>query len=97
MICPICLEKMGKNKHVLECGHLIHTECLLQLLENGLDFCPFCRFYISVSPLFFWKVRLKLCLFVIPLFVLLVVSRPVLPFYLCFLGFFVYFQMTEMF
>lgn len=45
--CCICLcEIKEKGKTVLDCGHMIHTKCFLQMLINGTqnkNKCPYCR------------------------------------------------------
>lgn len=43
--CPICLDKLFEStKCVLGCNHKLHTHCVLQMRENGLQGkCPICR------------------------------------------------------
>lgn len=43
--CPLCLEILGnKNIKVLKCGHVLHYECLVQLLLNSTNKkCCICR------------------------------------------------------
>ena len=42
-VCPICLENYGKNRLIkLNCGHIIHFECLNQWKERKSS-CPLCR------------------------------------------------------
>lgn len=43
--CPICLEKMRTpGSSLTRCGHMFHTHCILQHLENNAKvWCPLCR------------------------------------------------------
>jgi len=41
-ICAICLDKCGKHKTTLECGHTFDTKCIFSWLSKN-DTCPCCR------------------------------------------------------
>jgi len=38
--CPICCESMDSQKEALECGHWVHTECIVKSAKAQ---CPICR------------------------------------------------------
>lgn len=40
--CPICFESLGKDKHVLTCGHTFHKKCMMSWYIES-DVCPICR------------------------------------------------------
>ena len=40
--CPVCLESMDDDATDLLCGHALHEQCWLQLLEQTNQ-CPVCR------------------------------------------------------
>tara|TARA_Y100000385_G_C12581171_1_gene420543 strand:+ start:215 stop:517 length:303 start_codon:yes stop_codon:yes gene_type:complete len=48
-ICPICMDKQGKYKILLDCGHSIHPLCLKQWINDNYDYnnddiwCPSCK------------------------------------------------------
>ena len=46
--CPICIEPVGKAEPVYDigCGHVFHTECLLQWVKRNAT-CPCCRKNLS--------------------------------------------------
>jgi len=55
MECVICNEKiLIKDKVSLECAHMFHTKCVVQLIRKRLRKCPLCRHRISwnVNQLF---------------------------------------------
>lgn len=41
--CPICLDALEGDEHVLECGHAFHAGCLIGWLRQGQPTCPSCR------------------------------------------------------
>ena len=43
--CPICLEEFekGDGRQVLQCGHVLHRQCLSQLISTNCRLCPICR------------------------------------------------------
>ena len=44
MPCPICLENMTCSVVIeLDCAHIIHKDCLIQLIESRHRKCPMCR------------------------------------------------------
>ena len=47
-VCPICLEKLGRNYVQLACGHMFHQTCLgkwtaFSLDQSNIASCPMCR------------------------------------------------------
>ena len=44
--CPVCFELPIQYK-ILDCGHILCTECLSKLLEMEKRSCPSCRSFIS--------------------------------------------------
>ena len=45
-ICPICIDKQGKYKINLKCGHTIHPLCLKQWIRDKTHIdieCPSCK------------------------------------------------------
>ena len=44
-ICTICLVKFTPNEEILfvPCGHIFHSNCIVQWLETGKNDCPQCR------------------------------------------------------
>ena len=48
LVCPICLEKLGRNYVQLACGHIFNRDCLGKWTTVSLDqsnnaSCPMCR------------------------------------------------------
>ena len=41
--CCICLEKVGKARTKLECGHSFCTKCILGWVLTDHNTCPMCR------------------------------------------------------
>ncbi len=42
--CLICISEMNnKNKVVLECCHIYHSECVINLIKKRTRKCPLCR------------------------------------------------------
>ena len=46
--CPVCFELPIQYK-ILDCGHILCTECLSKLLEMEKRSCPSCRSFISTT------------------------------------------------
>ena len=43
-ICPICIEEINDNYHMLEpCNHIFHNECIIRCLRTNGPRCPLCR------------------------------------------------------
>ena len=42
-ICAICQEGMNECEHKLSCGHIFHSECIIQWFRHGPNSCPLCR------------------------------------------------------
>ena len=43
-VCPICCDDGEDDAlHTLECGHVFHTNCILQWFRQGAPTCPLCR------------------------------------------------------
>jgi hypothetical protein len=40
--CVICLSKIHENATVLPCGHVYHSDCILDHFEHKLN-CPLCK------------------------------------------------------
>lgn len=49
--CVICLQDLSSNLAAINCGHLFHTECILQCISNKTKNCPLCREKILPSRL----------------------------------------------
>ena len=45
--CPVCCESLAKQRSALECGHWIHTRCVI---ESAKEECPICRHPLNLSP-----------------------------------------------
>ena len=44
MPCPICLIKMtGSFVVELDCAHILHKNCLIEMIESRHRKCPYCR------------------------------------------------------
>ena len=44
MECIICNEEINKRDTIcLECGHLFHSQCIIQLVKKRTRKCPLCR------------------------------------------------------
>ena len=43
MNCSICLEKLDKDKYLLECNHSFHTKCIMDWFRHKKEGCPLCR------------------------------------------------------
>jgi hypothetical protein len=43
--CSICLDKLknGKFIRILNCGHIFHNICFINLIKTGIYSCPVCR------------------------------------------------------
>ena len=53
--CTICMEKLYSGRggiHILNCGHAMHSNCLIDLLQNDYLTCPTCKKSIYDSKLF---------------------------------------------
>lgn len=49
-ICMDCIESTTKNCVTTECGHIFHTNCLMQnVVHNGFG-CPYCRTAMAEEP-----------------------------------------------
>ena len=46
--CPVCFELPTQYK-ILDCGHILCTECFSKLLEMEKRSCPSCRSFISTT------------------------------------------------
>ena len=44
--CPVCCESMDTQKEALECGHWVHTDCLIASAKAE---CPLCRTAITLN------------------------------------------------
>lgn len=44
--CIVCLENVDKMHKPLECGHWIHTDCIV---KSGKNNCPICRAPVKLS------------------------------------------------
>ena len=40
--CPVCLIQYGRWTK-LSCGHIIHSWCLMDMINKGINKCPLCR------------------------------------------------------
>ena len=50
MPCTICLECLtGTGVYELQCGHVLHVECLTQLIRSRSRRCPLCRHRIPFT------------------------------------------------
>lgn len=45
--CPVCCESLAKQRASLECGHWVHTRCVI---ESAKEECPMCRHPLNLSP-----------------------------------------------
>ncbi|WOG27560.1 RING finger and CHY zinc finger domain-containing protein [Endozoicomonas sp. 8E] len=48
--CGICMEGVFPGGRVLPCFHIVHHECAIAMIQNGIRTCPVCR-YPLYSPL----------------------------------------------
>ncbi|MAE79348.1 MAG: hypothetical protein CL967_06265 [Euryarchaeota archaeon] len=45
MPCPVCLETFTLTKVIeFECGHCVHEQCLVKMLQKRVRKCPLCRY-----------------------------------------------------
>ncbi|KAH7676780.1 Zinc finger RING/FYVE/PHD-type protein [Dioscorea alata] len=52
--CPICQEDMfysSEESTIMNCGHTIHSECLLEMKRNKIFKCPICKSAIDMSDM----------------------------------------------
>jgi hypothetical protein len=48
MPCSICLQTFTKTNVIeLECGHILHEECLQSLIQSRNRKCPLCKKIIT--------------------------------------------------
>lgn len=40
--CPICQEDVFRGCEVLPCSHKVHKKCFQEMIDNGMQSCPFC-------------------------------------------------------
>src|SRR3989304_1533996 len=45
--CPVCYESINSQKEALECGHWVHTECIVKSTKAQ---CPICRRSLVLNP-----------------------------------------------
>lgn len=45
--CSICLENNEKTSIKLDCGHILHNNCLNKWISTNNNTCPICRDYIN--------------------------------------------------
>lgn len=58
--CCICLEDLKeKGIVILDCGHIIHMSCFMELLKHDTIFCPMCRGKIKDNVNFYNYINLK--------------------------------------
>ena len=51
--CPICFEVLDDeegNTHKLECGHVFHTNCIINSFRLATATCPICRAHPTGNP-----------------------------------------------
>lgn len=45
--CPVCYDSLDNQKNALQCGHWVHTKCVIQ---SGKEECPVCRSPLQLKP-----------------------------------------------